>query len=419
MYSQARRPLSLLGIPLELRLAIYEEFLEDHLLITQSGKHPGVQPSNAHIIFLHTCRQIAIEAGPILRRYVSFKCSRHWDNFCSNVTDAEAQYIHHADVANDGRTFRDLARIRWSGVEAIDNTRGAARSVPVSGLHYALAALRSLKRLRVFDDQHPQPGAASAQARYALDFEGAMFPRALPDLEVYELYVDPTTRATVADKVRTHKLQRLRLSGQCLFKTLHVYPCLRHLVLHTLPPISFLDTRRLDDVFRGMDLESFYYAQAHRLGFEMMDHHLESLVSGAHPRLKKLVLLSCSKLSTAAIASCVSKMKRLEYFALSLFTVTELRVNFIEAVPPSVSVFKLQVLPGLWSIPFFHEEELMADTLESMLLLRQPPPRAVSLWLRDELVMANDRLKRWSAIADAGNYTLSTDHWEDAELGRG
>lgn len=76
-------------------------------------------------------------------------------------------------------------------------------------------------------------------------------------------------------------------------------------------------------VFAGSRLQSFTHTQGHRLGFEIRNIHLESLLDGPVCCLRKLVLLGSACLST--ITSCSHNLPTLEYFALSPVIVSELR----------------------------------------------------------------------------------------------
>lgn len=89
---------SFLGIPLELRLIVYDIYLQNHLRVSHKR-----QPSNEHIRLLHTCRQIELEAAPTFRSYISLRHERQIRAFILYAGQAQASRIQHADVANDGR----------------------------------------------------------------------------------------------------------------------------------------------------------------------------------------------------------------------------------------------------------------------------------------------------------------------------
>jgi len=86
----------LLALPAELRFEVYEAFLQTH-------KHVRYleQPSNQHLRLLLTCKQIHVEAKPILQKYVSLLYERQIAAFIKSNVD----FVHvtHVDVANDGR----------------------------------------------------------------------------------------------------------------------------------------------------------------------------------------------------------------------------------------------------------------------------------------------------------------------------
>lgn len=87
-----------LDIATELRLLIYEFYFDEARRVVK-----GNQPSNSHYYLLHTCRQLAAEAGPILRPYVSLRNERQIHAFISCAGNS-ISHIRWADVASDGRT---------------------------------------------------------------------------------------------------------------------------------------------------------------------------------------------------------------------------------------------------------------------------------------------------------------------------
>ena len=92
---------SLLELPTELRLQIYDCFLTQHQHV--SRRH---QPNNAHIRLLHVCRQITDEAAICFRRYVSLRTEHQINAFILYAAPPFAAQIEWADVANDGRVFQ-------------------------------------------------------------------------------------------------------------------------------------------------------------------------------------------------------------------------------------------------------------------------------------------------------------------------
>ena len=89
-----------LQLPPELRLQIYEYFIDDHQRVRRKS-----QPSNTHLRLLYTCALVAAEAGPLLRRYISLLHEHHINAFLIYTPLAYAAQIEWADVANDGRVF--------------------------------------------------------------------------------------------------------------------------------------------------------------------------------------------------------------------------------------------------------------------------------------------------------------------------
>jgi hypothetical protein len=92
---------TLLSIPLEIRLLVYDHFLWDHRCNIVQNQ----QPSNAHITLLHTCKQVQHEAGSLagFRAYLSLRYEREISAFLDQSNEHVAPHITHLDVANDGR----------------------------------------------------------------------------------------------------------------------------------------------------------------------------------------------------------------------------------------------------------------------------------------------------------------------------
>ncbi|PBL01072.1 hypothetical protein ARMGADRAFT_1160321 [Armillaria gallica] len=382
--------LTFLTIPLELRLFIYDVFLANHQHVDASR-----QPSNAHFALLHTCKQIASEAA-YYRAYVSLAHEQQITAFISNIPEAHASQILFADVANDGRI-----------VSYSDQT------VPVSYLYQALGKMPSLRRLRVFDCRRGGPTRDFVPgARLSLQFELAMFPSGRSGLHSYELYLEPSTQAVVFQTISPTNIQVLRLSGRVRFsKTLQVLS-LSHLSIRCVTN-NHLD-HRMEEQFNHSNLQSFSYAQGNnRMGSEITDRYFQSLVSGPGAGLRKLVLLGCSKLTYTSLASCLRSLPLLEYFALSLVTIHELRSSFITALPASVTVFKLKISNAWYTDPLLQQETELCDELEASFLRRQPPPQSVSLNLRDSVLRGRD--VHWRILARASGYSLTLGPWEQSE----
>ncbi|KAI8981289.1 hypothetical protein BD414DRAFT_95892 [Trametes punicea] len=193
-------------------------------------------------------------------------------------------------------------------------------------------------------------------------------------------------------------------------------PSLQHLTLYGVTG-TFLDRHALDECFPEAQLESFTYALVHRLGFELRNHHLESLANPAHGHgLRRLVLLGCSRLSSTTITRCLESLPMLEYFALHLATVDELRSNFVLALPTRLSVFKLQVINVWYAIALVSEERLLCDAIERVVLLRETPLCQVCLCFRTQLMAEGGRQERWTHIARERRFELEVGPWESQML---
>ncbi|KAG1757486.1 hypothetical protein EDB19DRAFT_1934362 [Suillus lakei] len=226
---------------------------------------------------------------------------------------------------------------------------------------------------RVLENAWPVP-----HPRHQLNFEGAMFPGGKghkPLLLAYELHLDPSTRA--------NPFQTLAFKSH---------------------PLSAFIGRLF-----------FIHAQGHRLGFEIRNVHLESLLAGPGSRLRKLVLLGSSRLSSGTIASCLHSLPTLEYLALSLVTVNELRENFILALGPLLQVLKLQITHAWYAVPLFEEERIICDALEERILLRYSPHTVMHVSFHSQLMAEDGRQDRWKKIAAAQHISLKIGPWEDEE----
>jgi len=273
----------------------------------------------------------------------------------------------------------------------------------------------SVQRLRVFPCRQGLPLLGSNAARLAIKFEVAMYPNGSGhQLSSYELYLDPETRAFPFEVLSPRRVRNLRLSGECRLPSSTLTPALRHVTLNAITG-NYFDQHPVDECFRGSHLESFSYGLGHRLGFELRDRHLESLISLSGGQLRKLILLGCSRLSSKAIADCLDGLPLLEYFALSLITVHELRTNFVLSLSSSVSVVKLQVINAWYAIPLLDEERSLCDALENTVLARTTPPRQICVNFRDQLMVEEGRRQRWGELADNRHFELTVGRWENAD----
>lgn len=232
----------------------------------------------------------------------------------------------------------------------------------------------------------------------------------------YELFLDPETMVQPFDAVYSGEIQDLRLSGDChLPIPPKATPSLRHVTLHGVTGNSF-DLRTLDEYFPGAQLESFSYAYCHKLGFEIRNRHLESLVNSHPVPLRKLVLLGCSRITSTAIATCLHNLPLLEYFALSLVTVDELRTNFVLALSSKVSMVKLHVINAWYAVPLLDEERAICDAIEDTLLNREIPPTRMWVCFRTRLMSEDGRQERWEEISRRRSIGLSVGPWEKEYL---
>jgi hypothetical protein len=91
---------TLLSIPLEIRLIIYDYILRGH----RDTIVANTQPSNDHLLLLHACRQIEHEAELAgFRTYLSLRHELEISAFLEKADPRVLPRITHLDVANDGR----------------------------------------------------------------------------------------------------------------------------------------------------------------------------------------------------------------------------------------------------------------------------------------------------------------------------
>ncbi|KAH9837121.1 uncharacterized protein C8Q71DRAFT_723448 [Rhodofomes roseus] len=393
-----------LGIPVEVRLVIYDIYLMAHQRVRQKR-----QPSGGHLRLLRTCRQIHDEACPIFWRYVSLRNELEINAFILNANEAMAARVLWADVANDARVFMPLEKAK-----SIQEETG--RPAPLSNLHLALRRMPSLQRLRVFQCRRGLPAnirGSREAGRLALEFEFAMYPSgSATPLSAYEIFMDAESRVQPFQVVSPRFLEKLRLSGEVRLPPSVEAPALRQVTLHSITGNHF-DRNSIENTFRGASLESFLYAQGHRLGFELRNRHLESVVALSGSRLRTLVLLGCSRLSSACIAGCLEQLPLLEVFALSLVTVDELRTNFLHSLPLTVSVLKLHVVNAWYAVPLLAEERGLCDALENSIMVREKPPKRMVLHVRERLLTEEGREERLSGLARLHDIDLFLSPWEN------
>jgi hypothetical protein len=226
-----------------------------------------------------------------------------------------------------------------------------------------------------------------------------------PELKSCELMLDPLTRGIPFADLPTNSIRTLRLSGDCRFHRKESMPSLRHLPINGVTG-QYFDQEGLDECFPEDHLDSFVYAQGHRRGFEIRNRHLETLVAGPGSRLRKLVLLGCSRLTSSVITSCLQYLPTLEYFAVSIVTVNVLHSNSVLTLPLAISVLKIQITHAWYAIPLIAKEQKICNALETGIMRRRPPPDAMYLSMHNEVINEDGRAERWKTIAEEANFTL-------------
>lgn len=246
-----------------------------------------------------------------------------------------------------------------------------------------------------------------------------MFPKNAVSPSYYELYLNPETRVDLFDAINPSNVVALRFSGEIIAKTKEsdtaasrmAMPALRGVILHGTMG-NYFDRHSIDDWFPAARIESFQYALGHRLGFEIRNRHVESLATHHGSTLRKLVLLGCSRLSSSVLTQCLESLSVLEYFALHLVTVDELRSNFLRALPPSLAVLKLQVINAWYAVALLAEERELCHTIESGVLHRDKPLDMVAVCFRDRLLAEDGRHDRWKQVAVNRHFILQIGPWE-------
>ncbi|KAJ3777975.1 hypothetical protein FB446DRAFT_45095 [Lentinula raphanica] len=387
-----------LSLPVELRVIIYNFYLWDLQHVVGN-----LQPSNTHFRILHVCRQISAEASQ-LTNFCSYVSLIHEDQilaFNANISVGAASRILHADVANDARIVH-----------------GSGHSAPASELYNALSKLVNLRRLRVFECSRSRPMTDFIPgARFTLQLERAMFPSGVsPLLSSYELYLSPL-RSSVRtfEVISPDTVQNLRLSGNCGLPQGTKLPRLTNLAIGGVTG-HYLD-QHMEDYFDQSPLKEFRYKQGDKVGamFQLRDHQLHPLVHGSASGLCKLVLLGCTRLSSSCLTTCLGQLQQLHYLALSFVSVHELGSNFVTAFPASLTVLKLAITNARYTKPRVFEENVLCDSIERLIIMRNPPLESVHADLRKEVMESSGRTTRWPKIARGSNFTLQLGAWEKDE----
>lgn len=97
-------------LPTEVRLEIYQYYV-----LYLRRIHQRRQPTNRHFRLLRVCKQMYIEAKPIVSVYVSLLYERQIRLFTQTVPDDLVSLVVYADVANDGRLLRESDDKRSAG----------------------------------------------------------------------------------------------------------------------------------------------------------------------------------------------------------------------------------------------------------------------------------------------------------------
>jgi hypothetical protein len=242
----------------------------------------------------------------------------------------------------------------------------------------------------------------------------------LPNLEVYEVFVDPYTRYMVCIHVMPDAIQRLRLSGRCgfPFSQLMKRPArnLRHLVLSAVDCSEF-DQMSLGDLFAGAPLECFAFSIGGRVDGALMDSHLLSLVNGPGRNLRKLVLIGAN-INTPALSECLGLLfSSLNYLALALTVSDAPRVNLMHHLPGRLTTLKIQVkhLEGRPSAVGLETDRQWCGALEQYLTHRTGPIEAVHAFFGPQLAVEDGRLERWRNIASEKHFSFHWGLWDRRE----
>jgi hypothetical protein len=212
----------------------------------------------------------------------------------------------------------------------------------------------------------------------------------------------------------TTSLRTLRISGALTLPRDSEFPSLRSLTVVDANG-STLERIGPASVFHCEQLRSFAFVERHKLASELRDDHLRQLV--APGLLTRVVLLQCSKLSSHALAQCLSMLPALRYVALSLVIVTELKNDFVRVLPSDVHVFKLQLVCGRWAPRFLEEQRVLLGSVHRCLLLRKNTPAVVWIGIHDtEVGPDNGQMVLWKRLALERGIDLRLCLWDTNEI---
>lgn len=229
-------------------------------------------------------------------------------------------------------------------------------------------------------------------------------------LLTYELFLTPSTRLSPFAVISSLNVHSLRLSGDCQLPATLSTPALKHVTLHAVTGNHF-DRHPIDQCFPDSRLESFRYSLGSNTAFEIRDSHLISLAAGPGRYLRKLVLLSCNRLSSTGIAHCLQALSHLQYFVLSLIIVDELHTNFIHSLPHTITVFKVRIRNAWYASPLVAEERAICDAIQTRVLNREPPLDFLAADFRPQIMDEPGRVKAWTEIAKRKGIGLLVGPW--------
>lgn len=245
-------------------------------------------------------------------------------------------------------------------------------------------------------------------------YESLMYPHRdlAPALERYELYLDRNTKIKIFEVIPTSSLKHVRLSGTVRLTENLIFPSLRSLSLAGLQG-NFFDTRGPAKCFQNSSLDSFAHAQINRESYELRDWHLRALV--ARNSLTHLILLQSAHLSSQALADCVCALPELVYVAISLVLVEELGADFVSVLPPTVDVFKLQLIRGRFAPALLVEQLGLLESIETHLIHREHPLRLIAIGVSEDVLEHNGRSDEWRNLARQRGVELRIGNWEANE----
>lgn len=154
------------------------------------------------------------------------------------------------------------------------------------------------------------------------------------------------------------------------------------------------------------------------MGFDLMDSHITSIPLMSISGLKRLTLIGCSRITSEGLSKCLRELRSLQHCALSdlqgLKNVEE--HQFIAELSPTVSVFKISISHPWHMNPRLLEEASMCEAVETYLLKRLDPPRALHLDFHQGVMREDMRQQRWELIAQTRHIDLFFGYWPGFEI---